>query len=126
VNVNSSSLKSLTLLELLAYGFLGAKFYHLGWILHNWSDEKSKQILRQIRSAMTAESVLLINDMILPEAGVPAFAASLDLVMLGACGSRERTMKEWREILGDVGLVVKECIMYNRELCHGIIGVALK
>ena len=74
---------------------------------------------------MTADSVLLINDMILPEAGVPAFAASLDLVMLGACGSRERTMKEWREILGEVGLVVKECIVYNRELCHGIIGVAL-
>ncbi|ORY56608.1 S-adenosyl-L-methionine-dependent methyltransferase [Pseudomassariella vexata] len=102
-----------------------AKFYHLGWVLHNWNDEKSKQILRQIRSAMTAHSVILINDMILPEAGVPAFPASLDMVMLGACGSRERTMKEWNEIFGDVGLVVKERIMYNRELCHGILGIAL-
>ena len=74
---------------------------------------------------MTAESTILINDMILPEAGVPAFPATLDLVMLGACGSRERTMKEWREILDAAGLVVKECIVYNRELCHGIIGVTL-
>jgi len=74
---------------------------------------------------MNDQSVLLINDMILPEAGVPAFAASLDLVMLGACGSRERTMKEWNEILGDVGLVVKDSIVYNHALCHGIIGAAL-
>ncbi|RYN41800.1 hypothetical protein AA0112_g1804 [Alternaria arborescens] len=103
----------------------GAKFYHLGWILHNWNDDKSKQILRQIKSAMSAESVILINDMILPEAAVPSFAASLDLVMLGACGARERMRKEWDEILADVGLVVKDCIVYNRELCHGIIGATL-
>ncbi|KAL9066412.1 MAG: hypothetical protein Q9157_007146 [Trypethelium eluteriae] len=117
--------------EALAHDFFepqplkGARFYHLGWILHNWSDEKSKHILRQIRSAMGVQSVLLINDMILPETEVPAHAAALDLVMLGGCGGRERTMKEWRDLLGDVGLVIKECIMYNRELCHGIIGVVL-
>lgn len=104
---------------------LGARFYHLGWVLHNWSDEKSKLILRQIKSAMTASSVLLINDIIRPEAGVPMFVASLDLVMLCAHGSQERTMKEWEEILGDVGLVVKECIMYNRELCHSLICAVL-
>ncbi|KAI3322972.1 S-adenosyl-L-methionine-dependent methyltransferase [Xylariaceae sp. AK1471] len=117
--------------EILGHDFFkeqpikGSKFYHLGWILHNWNDEKSKQILRQIKLAMTNESVLLINDMILPELGTPAFAASLDLIMLGACGSRERTMKDWRDLLGDVGLVVRECILYNRELCHGIIGATL-
>jgi demethylsterigmatocystin 6-O-methyltransferase len=74
---------------------------------------------------MSAESVILINDMILPEAGVPSFAASLDLVMLGACGSRERMRKEWDELLADVGLVVKDCIVYDHDLCHGIIGAAL-
>lgn len=110
---------------MLIVPFSGAKFYYLGWILHNWNDEKAKQILRQIKSAMTFESVLLINDMILPESGVPSFAASLDLVMLGACGSRERTMKEWMAILGDVGLVVRDAITYNTELCHGIIGATL-
>jgi hypothetical protein len=33
--------------------------------------------------------------------------------------------KEWDEILADVGLVVKDCIVYNRELCHGIIDATL-
>lgn len=109
-----------------AHIFPGSKFYHLGWVLHNWNDEKSKQILLQIKSAMSAQSVILINDMILPDIGVPAFPSTLDLVMLGACGSRERTMKEWTQILGDVGLVVKESILYNRDLCHGIIAAALE
>ena len=104
---------------------LGAKYYHLGWVLHNWNDEKAKEILCQIKSAMTAQSTLLINDMVLPEAGVPAFSASLDLVMLGACGSRERRMKEWQELMDGVGLVLKDCVIYNRELCHGIISAAL-
>lgn len=103
----------------------GAKFYHLGWVLHNWNDERSRQILRQIKSAMTAESVLLINDMILPESGVPAFAASLDLVMLGACASRERTLHEWKDLFGDVGLTIKDFNVYHPELCHGLISVAL-
>lgn len=105
--------------------FLGAKYYHLGWILHNWNDEKSKEILRQIKSAMNAQSILLINDMVLPEVGVPAFPASLDLVMLGACGSRERRTKEWQGLLDDVGLVIKDCTIYNRKLCHGILCAAL-
>ncbi|KAF2173539.1 hypothetical protein M409DRAFT_61909 [Zasmidium cellare ATCC 36951] len=89
----------------------GSKYYHLGWILHNWNDAKSADILRQIKSAMNAQFRL--------------FLASLDLVMLGACGSRERTVKEWEELLGDVGLAIKERIMYNHELCHGIICATL-
>lgn len=74
---------------------------------------------------MNAQSTLLINDMVLPEAKVPPFAASLDLVMLGACGSRERTVKEWEELLGGVGLAIKERIMYDHELCHGVICATL-
>lgn len=74
---------------------------------------------------MTAQSVILINDMILPEKEVPTFAASLDLVMLAAFGGRERTLKEWVKLVGDVGLVIKEYITYNYELCHSIIGVSL-
>ncbi|KAI9702721.1 MAG: hypothetical protein M1820_006105 [Bogoriella megaspora] len=103
----------------------GAKFYHLGWILHNLNDEKCKQILHNIKSAMTAPSVLLINDMILSETGVPPFAASLDLITLAAFGGRERTMTEWRDMLGEVGFVIKDCIVYDREGSHGIIGAAL-
>ncbi|KAH8703677.1 S-adenosyl-L-methionine-dependent methyltransferase [Talaromyces proteolyticus] len=103
----------------------GAKFYHLGWVLRNWSDEKAKTILRQIKSAMTPRSVLLINDMILPETQIPPFATALDLVMLGACGSLERTGEQWKDLLKEVGLEIKEAIVYDHELFHGIISATV-
>lgn len=83
------------------------------------------QILRQIRSAMTPDSILLINDMVLPEAGAPPFATSLDLVMLGACAGRERTLDDWNNLFSHVGLVIVDCNLYNRKFCHGLISVVL-
>lgn len=74
---------------------------------------------------MTHQSVLLINDMILPETEIPAFATALDLVMLGACGSLERTGKQWKELLEDVGLEIKDAIVYDQELFHGIISATV-
>ncbi|RWA05635.1 hypothetical protein EKO27_g9468 [Xylaria grammica] len=103
----------------------GSKYYHLGWVLHNWNDEKSAQILRQIKLAMTAESVLLINDVVVPYSKVPAWAASLDIMMMAVCGAQERTMKEWADLLGGAGLSVKECTVYDTEQCHGIISATL-
>ena len=103
--------------------FLGAKFYHLGWILHNWSDEKAKTILGHIKTAMTPQSVLLINDMILPETEVPSYSTALDLIMLGSCGSLERTEQQWKKLLGEVGLEIKTVMVYNDELFHGILAV---
>lgn len=103
----------------------GAKFYHLGWILHNWSDEKAKVILQQIKSAMMPQSVLLINDMILPERGAPAFATALDLVMLGACGSLERTEAQWKDLLGAVGLSINNAVVYDQASFHGLISATL-
>jgi demethylsterigmatocystin 6-O-methyltransferase len=74
---------------------------------------------------MTPQSVLLINDMILPETEIPPFATALDLVMLGACGSLERTGEQWKNLLGDVGLEIKEAIVYDGELFHGIISATV-
>ena len=74
---------------------------------------------------MTPQSVLLINDMILPETNIPAYATALDLVMLGACGSLERTGKQWKDLLGDVGLEIKEAIVYDHETFHGITSATL-
>lgn len=74
---------------------------------------------------MGPQSVLLINDMILPETGVSPFAASLDLVMLGACAARERTLREWQDLFDDVGLTLKESHVYNQEHSHGLMSLIL-
>ena len=103
----------------------GAKFYHLGWILHNWSEEPAKKILREIKSAMAPHSVLLINDMILPDVGASPFTAAMDLVMLGACGSLERTEQQWKDLLGEVGLKIDEAVVYDEKSFHGLISATL-
>lgn len=74
---------------------------------------------------MASQSILLINDMILPETGVPPFAAALDMVQLSAHGSLERTGKQWKNLIGEVGLKIKEMTVYDCELFHGIILVTV-
>lgn len=43
-----------------------AKSYHLGWVLHNRNDEKSKEILAHIKSAMS-RSVVKQRDTTTPQ-----------------------------------------------------------
>lgn len=74
---------------------------------------------------MTPHSVLLINDMILPETGCPPFSTALDLIMLSSCGSLERTEKQWNKLLEDVGLKIKTVMVYDDELFHGILAVTI-
>ncbi|KAI0411568.1 S-adenosyl-L-methionine-dependent methyltransferase [Xylaria grammica] len=75
--------------------------------------------------AMTAESVLLINDMVVLDSKVPAWAAFLDIMMMAFCGAQERTTKEWADLLGGAGLSVKECTVYDTEQCLSIISATL-
>jgi len=70
---------------------------------------------------MTPQSVLLINDMILPETEIPPYSSAMDLIMLSSCGSLERTKEQWERLLGEVGLGIKETMVYNYELFHGIL-----
>ncbi|OKL58381.1 hypothetical protein UA08_06069 [Talaromyces atroroseus] len=59
------------------------------------------------------------------ETGIPPYATALDLVMLGACGSLERTEEQWKDVLGEVGLEIKQAIVYDHELFHGIISATV-
>ena len=45
---------------------LGARAYYMRNIFHNWPDEKRKLILAKIKPAMTAESVIIIDEMMIP------------------------------------------------------------
>jgi hypothetical protein len=47
----------------------GADVYLLRWILHNWTDDKSVEILKNLIPALKKGSKVLINDGCLPEPG---------------------------------------------------------
>ena len=84
----------------------GARAYYLRTVLHDFPDKQSIRILKTIREAMTSESVLLLNENLLPEKDVPLYNAEIDFSMLALFSSMERTKKEWIALLEAAGLEV--------------------
>lgn len=75
---------------------------------------------------MTSDSILLIDELSLPEVGTSALAASIDLTMLSSLASMERTEAEWRELLADVGLELRHLYTYNERTYKTVMDVRLR
>ncbi|PQE06904.1 O-methyl transferase B protein [Rutstroemia sp. NJR-2017a BVV2] len=104
---------------------LGAKFYHLRGVLHNQSPHKVRRLLENIKAAMEPESILLVDELVLPEASVNYIAASIDMTMLSAFASMERTEAQWREIFKEVGLQLVRTYTYYPKAYESVMDVRL-
>ncbi|KAF4633291.1 hypothetical protein G7Y89_g4833 [Cudoniella acicularis] len=103
----------------------GAKFYYMRGVLHNHPPYKVRKLLENTKLAMAPDSILLIDEMILPETGVNANAASIDLTMLTAFASMERTEAQWREAMNDVGLELVHTYLYSSQNYESVMDVRL-
>jgi hypothetical protein len=91
----------------------GARAYLLHFILHDWPDDKCVEIVSHLKKAMApGYSKLLISEYVIPDGGGPNGGGDwettyLDLYMMVLFGSRERTERDWRELLeGRCGLKI--------------------
>ncbi|KAK6863634.1 hypothetical protein PG995_000162 [Apiospora arundinis] len=91
----------------------GAKFYFMRGVPHNHPPHRVRLLFQRIRDAMAPDSVLLVDETVLPPTNVGFIAASIDLTMLGAFASMERTEAEWRELAESVGLELVRTYTYN-------------
>jgi hypothetical protein len=94
----------------------GADIILLGHILHDWSDETSRRILRHSAAALPEGGVLLISESVLGEDFVGRSSANgKDLIMLVANepDARERTLSEYRGLLDEAGFDVVEMIRFE-------------
>lgn len=82
----------------------GAQAYLLKNILHDWNDTQSQKILTVVRRAMTAESKLLIVEAIEQTIERRPEVLMSDMQMGVVCGGKERTLSEFGDLLGKVGL----------------------
>jgi hypothetical protein len=83
---------------------VSADAYCLKHIIHDWDDERSMQIMKNIHRAAPPEARLLIIEMVIPDGNAPFFGKLLDLEMLVMTqGGKERTEAEYRKLLGDAG-----------------------
>ena len=81
----------------------GGDAYVMKWIIHDWDDEKSNTILKNCRSQMPANGKLILVDSVVPETNEPHFSKFIDLNMLVMTGGKERTEKEFAQLLADAG-----------------------
>lgn len=82
-----------------------ADVYVLKWILHDWSDEACRDILRRVRATMPPGSrVVAIDQHLEPNRPGPV-TSMVDLLMLVECeGGRERSPSEVHSLMRDAGL----------------------
>ncbi len=78
--------------------------YIMKMILHDWSDEECVKILSNVHKASPAGGRVLIVEHVVPGPDIPHFSKLFDIHMMCALTGRERTEKEYRELLEKSGL----------------------
>ncbi|KAF4633847.1 hypothetical protein G7Y89_g4257 [Cudoniella acicularis] len=76
-------------------------------------------------AAMDENSLILLDEMALPNQNVDWFATQTDLTMLSAFGSMERTEAQWYKLLETVGLKVQGISTYTHAFRLSIIAASL-
>lgn len=86
-----------------------ADTYLLRHVVHNWSDSRARQLLCRFRRQWPERARLLIVESVIPDDDRPFFGKLLDLAMLVIPGGRERTEREYHDLLGATGFELVEC-----------------
>ncbi|WP_060572843.1 MULTISPECIES: methyltransferase [unclassified Pseudonocardia] len=89
----------------------GADVYLLSFVLHDWTDDECRALLRTVRVATGPDARVLILEQLLPDDGPGEPGPALyDLHMLVGTGGRERTAREYAELLDDTGFRVEAVV----------------
>jgi hypothetical protein len=81
----------------------GGDAYILKFIIHDWDDERAAAILRNVHSAMADDGKLLLAETVVAPPNQPDLSKFMDLNMLVMTGGRERTAKEFEQLLAQAG-----------------------
>ncbi|KAM0719636.1 hypothetical protein Q7P37_003767 [Cladosporium fusiforme] len=117
---NKDDLKALDI-EPMTHDFMepqpvqGAKAYYLRNVIHNWNDTASELILKQVRQALAEDSVVMIDDVVMPQARATWKQASMDIAMMTMLAATERTEEQFRELLLRAGLELRDVWTYDDE-----------
>ncbi|UVM50472.1 hypothetical protein LOY38_29970 [Pseudomonas sp. B21-015] len=99
-----------------------ADAYSLGFILSDWNDEQSLQLLRRVRQTLNPGGRVLVLDRLLEASGAEPFAAVMqDLAMLLETGGQHRTAAQFQALLHEAGFTRTQVIRSNGEK-HAVIG----
>jgi len=104
----------------------GAKFYYLRHIMHDWPDADCIRILQHIIPAMSPESLILIDEVVLPDTKVPWQVSCMVVSMMACLGGMERSKEDWEILLDVAGLRVVHVHLYDCVKFHSVVAAMLK
>ncbi|KAF3481935.1 O-methyltransferase [Arthroderma uncinatum] len=84
-----------------------ADAYVMRFILHNWSDEDAKRIIRGLMPVLKPGVRVLVCEHVIPEKGTVSLYAdrivrNMDVTMFGLLAGKERTAQDYADLLGNV------------------------
>lgn len=91
----------------------GGDLYYMRWIIHDWDDDLSITILKNIRQVIPENGKLLLLEAVVPDDNNPHFSKFMDLIMLTMTGGCERTAQQYETLLEKGGFRVTKVIPTN-------------
>jgi hypothetical protein len=99
----------------------GGDAYLLKSVLHDWDDERARQILERCRQAMDGRGRLLVVERVLPErmtrSAADRLLAASDLNMLVALSGRERDEAAFRALFRAAGFALTRVAPASMSFC---------
>ncbi|HEX4771699.1 MAG TPA: methyltransferase [Bryobacteraceae bacterium] len=96
----------------------GCDSYMMKFILHDWSDEHCRTILRRIREQLPPRGRVLVVEQVVTRSADLTFAKLLDIEMLAlTVGGRERTEDEFADLFASAGLQLTQVFETETPLC---------
>jgi hypothetical protein len=93
----------------------GCRAYLMKSVIHDWNDEDAHRILGHCRKVTPKDGALLLVEWDLSEANLPSRGKFADVTMMVLTGGKERTVEEYRTLLGGVGFSLNEVISTGAE-----------
>ncbi len=88
----------------------GGDAYLLKHTLHDFTEEQSLAVLKNIRDAMNPDGTLFVVEYVLPGNNTPHLGNVIDLWLLLLLGARERTRDQYAELLARGGFTLTRVI----------------
>jgi hypothetical protein len=96
----------------------GCDAYIMKAIIHDWSDEHCRTILKLMRNELPTDGRVLVCEMVVTDEPGPTPAKMLDIEMLVmTVGGKERTKDEFAELLASSGLRLSRIVPTERPTC---------
>jgi hypothetical protein len=93
--------------------------YVMMTVIHDWGDEESIAILKNVRASAPAHAKLVLIEAIIDECATGSFGMDLDIEMLVFAAGRERTEAQWRDLLQKAGFRLTRAV--SLEGMSGIV-----